>query len=160
MSSSIPETSIKYIYVYVMWVSRHASASRPCVDGRLWSLRRSFIEALDKSHGMYKSNTTKFKVYFSHSCICKHGRDYTFGQLIHIVLPLSSRRDTWGRKHGRRCLWVGVQHATATRNSRGAEYKTASDPRSARQQHAGKLLTCSHLAWTASSLSLHGCRGQ
>lgn len=124
-----------------MWVSRHASASRPYVDRRLWSLRRSFIEALDKSHGMYKSNTTKFQVYFSHSCICKHGRDYTFGQLIHIVLPLSSRRG----KHGRRRLWVGVQLTTATRNSRGAEYETVSDPRSAKQQHAGKLLTCSHL---------------
>ena len=98
-----------------MQVSRHASASRPYVDRRLWSFRRSFIEALDKSHGMYKSNTTNFKVYFSHSCICKHGRDYTFRQLIHIVLPLSSRRDAWGRKHQRRCLWVGVRRTTATR---------------------------------------------
>lgn len=49
MSSSIPETSIKYIYVYVMWVSRHASASRPYVDGRLWSKDGHLLRHLTKA---------------------------------------------------------------------------------------------------------------
>lgn len=60
---------------------------------------QSFIEALDTSHGTYKSITSNFRFYW-HSCICKHDKDDTFWQLIHIIPETQRLVSTWDPQKG------------------------------------------------------------